>query len=341
MHRRAETFWRFAFFCGISSVLLFSSASKAIAQEFEAAQKLFLGGKYEECLRACEKADPDGYRREEWQLLQARLLLTIGRYPEAESVVSNALVRSVNSLRLRVLGFDTANASGKTATARRRLQEINELVTSRPWAYREAPDMVALGRAALLMGVDARAVLEKFYGTAQKADANLRDAYLASGELALSKHDYAIAAKTFTEALKKFPDDADVLYGLARAYESSARGRMLKLLETALEKNENHVPSMLLLTDHLVDAEEYAEAEKTLARALKVNPWHPEAWAYRAPEAFAELSLCRRRGLSTPGTGIQFGVSAGADSTGRRPVAPGRRIGRLGTRGRSASARWL
>jgi len=282
MHYREETSWRPALFCGIMFVLLLFPLIRSVAQEFEAAQKLFLAGKYDACLRACEAADPEGYRREEWQILHANTLLTVGRYPEAETVVSNALVRLVNSLRLRVVGYDTANASGSTWRARRRLQEINELVGSRSWAYREPVDMVALGRAALLMGVDARAVLEKFYGTAQKADPNLRDAYLASGELALSKHDYAIAAKTFTEALKKFPDDADVLHGLARAYEPSARARMLALIETGFEKNENHVPSMLLLTDHLVDAEEYAEAEKTLARALKVNPWHPEVWAYRA-----------------------------------------------------------
>ena len=125
-------------------------------------------------------------------------------------------------------------------------------------------------------------VLERLFGPAQKADPKLRELYLARGELALDKNDFALAAKTFAEALKKFPDDADLLCGLARAYAPSARGKMLDLMETALEKNENHVPSLLLLANHLIDAEEYAEADAMLARALKVNPWHPEAWAYRA-----------------------------------------------------------
>src|SRR5882757_1926198 len=39
---------------------------------------------------------------------------------------------------------------------------------------------------------------------------------------------------------------------------------------------------MLMLADQMVNAEEYTEAEKMLARALTVNPWDPEAWAYRA-----------------------------------------------------------
>jgi tetratricopeptide (TPR) repeat protein len=132
------------------------------------------------------------------------------------------------------------------------------------------------------LGADPKSILEKLYGVAQKADPNYRESYLASGELALSKHDFALAAKSFNEALKKFPDDSDLLNGLARAYQPNARSRMLELLKTALEKNKNHVPSLLLLVDHALDAEEYDEADKLLERALKVNPWHPEAWAYRA-----------------------------------------------------------
>lgn len=249
------------------------------SQEFEQAQKLFLAGKYDECLKSCERALTD---REDWQILRAQTLLQIGRYPEAEKVVKDALEDSSTSLRLRVLGFDTANGSGHPDLAKERLGQINDLVSSRPWAYRDAPNIVALGRAALLMGADPKTILERFLGTAQKSDPNLRDIYLVGGQLALDKSDYALAAKKFSEALKKFPDDPDILCGIAHAYEPSARSKMLELLETALEKNENHVPGMLLLTDHLIDAEDYTEAGKMIERALKVNPWRPEAWAYKA-----------------------------------------------------------
>ncbi len=57
---------------------------------------------------------------------------------------------------------------------------------------------------------------------------------------------------------------------------------MLASAEAALERNSNHVGSLLLLADHCTDAEDYAEAEKLLDRIKQVNPWHPEAWAYRA-----------------------------------------------------------
>jgi len=106
--------------------------------------------------------------------------------------------------------------------------------------------------------------------------------YLAIGELALDKNDAELAAKTFSEGLKNFSEDADLHYGLARAYASGDRGAMMHELDQALEYNTNHVPSHLLLADHLIDAEEEKQAQEELEKALKVNPWNPEAWAYRA-----------------------------------------------------------
>ena len=46
-----------------------------------------------------------------------------------------------------------------------------------------------------------------------------------TGELALNKGDFAFAAKIYGEALKKFPEDADTHFGLARAFQPSDRSR--------------------------------------------------------------------------------------------------------------------
>ncbi|HKS35988.1 MAG TPA: tetratricopeptide repeat protein, partial [Verrucomicrobiae bacterium] len=269
---------------GFLPVLMFVCAWPVFAADLDECRKLFVAGKYQECIKECEAIPAERVREEEWPILLARSLMALGRYPEAEAVVTNALAgtRFRSSIRLHLAGHDVSNANGHPERARTLLEEINNLGGSRMWAYRDPPNLVTLGRAALLLGADPKVVLEKFYDVAKKADPNLRDAYLASGELALEKHDYDLAAKVFAEALKKFPADADMHCGLARAYEPSARGRMLQSLESALEHNTNHVASLLVLIDHLVDAEEYAEAGKFLERALAVNPWQPEAWAYRA-----------------------------------------------------------
>ena len=53
-------------------------------------------------------------------------------------------------------------------------------------------------------------------------------------------------------------------------------------LEAALKINPRHWPSLLLLTDHRIDSEDYDGAQKTLTEILQVNPWLPDAWCYRA-----------------------------------------------------------
>src|SRR5204863_8156047 len=102
------------------------------------------------------------------------------------------------------------------------------------------------------------------------------------GQLALDKHDYALAARKFEEGLKQLPDDPELQYGVARAYAPSDQAATLSSLETVLERNSNHVGSLLLLIDHTIDAEDYAEADKLLDRIKAVNPWHPEALSYQA-----------------------------------------------------------
>jgi tetratricopeptide (TPR) repeat protein len=57
---------------------------------------------------------------------------------------------------------------------------------------------------------------------------------------------------------------------------------MVQSLDAALYINPNHVPSLILLAEHQIDCEEYAGAGELLDRAIAVNPWHPEVWAYRA-----------------------------------------------------------
>lgn len=266
----------------ILAASLLGVAGLAAGQGLDEAKKLFLQGDYQACVTACEKAEPQYYQLEAWRLLQANALLSLGRYPAAEGVISNALWQSPGSLLLRELGLETAKRTDQLALRQKRIQEINQLAATRSRAYRDPEHLIALGNVALQLGADPKLVLERLFLPARQAAPDSRDVWLASGQLALDKHDFALAAKTFTEAQKKFPEDADVLCGLAQAYQPNVRSKMLELLKAALAQNPHHVPSLLWLADHLIDAEEYAEADKMLDRALAVNPWQPRAWAYRA-----------------------------------------------------------
>ena len=252
------------------------------AAELEDARRQFIQGHYSEAIKASEEALVEQSYGEEWTLLLTDSLLAVGRYTNAHTVVTRALPLISSSVRLRLLAREAFLRNGQTERAQEMLSEINVLGGSRRWAYRDAPNLVALGRAALLLGMDPRKVLEQFFDQAKKADSTYRGAYLASGELSLDKNDFNLAAKAFSEGLKKFPEDPDLHSGLARAYAPTDRRQMLTSLESAVRYNTNHVPSFLLLIDHMVDGENYDTANKTIDQVLKVNPWHPEAWAYRA-----------------------------------------------------------
>ncbi|HEX4644451.1 MAG TPA: hypothetical protein VH598_02470, partial [Verrucomicrobiae bacterium] len=176
------------------------SASVSPAADLENCRQLFLKGNYTDCLREAEQAVKDASWEDGWQVLLARAQLAVGRYPEAEKTVTNALERRFNSsIELRLLAYDIFNFTGQTNRAADVLDELNNL-GGRMRYNRDPASLVALGKALLLLKADPKLVLENFFDQAKHLDANYRGAYLASGELALDKHDYALAAKTFGEA---------------------------------------------------------------------------------------------------------------------------------------------
>jgi tetratricopeptide (TPR) repeat protein len=270
-------------FCWRWCLLLLAGALPVFSADLDDGRKDFLKGEYEDCIKAAEEALKAPYADEEWRHLLIRSYLTTGRYNEALEAVKAGSRRYSASVRLRLLAYEVYLRNGDREQAQATLDEINSLAGSRGrWGYQDVQSVVALGQAALLLGADAKRVLDNFFDRAKKAEPKAREVYLASGQLAINKSDGDLAAKTFSEGLKQFPDDADMHYGLAKAYSSGDRGAMMEELEQALEHNPNHVPSHLLMVDHLIDAEEDEAAEERLEKALKVNPWHPEAWAYKA-----------------------------------------------------------
>lgn len=239
---------------------------------------------------------------EEWQLVAVEAWMTTGRYAEAYGVVTNALAKESRSLRLRWLARDVFCLNNEPARAAEMVKDITEFVGARPWAYREAPDLVVFGQAALAAGADPKRVIDRVFENVKKADPNLRETYLATGELALEKHDFALAAKTFQEGLKKRSDDPDLQCGLARAYLASEPALAQTALEAALKTNTNHIPSLLLLADRAIDAEAYDEAQSLLTQVLGINPSHPEAWTYRAVLARLQNQPEREREARTAAT---------------------------------------
>ena len=259
----------------------FFNVSSAAAQTLEEAQQQFLHGNYEDVITTAKKQVAEG-SSSEWRALLVRSLLTVGRYREAYTNAQNGLNDYPIRLRMFLLAREAALYQNNLAGANRRLSEAQDLIEQRGLRNASGENLVAMGEAMIRLGVEPQLVLENCFRQAEQMDPPPREAFLASGQLALNKHDFSLAADVYRAGLKKFPADPDMESGLARAFESGDREEMMKHIEAALAANPRHIPTLLLLVDHLIDAEQYDEADQQLAIALKVNPNYPEALAYRS-----------------------------------------------------------
>lgn len=278
---------RFQSGCGACRVwlrlaVLLSACLSAAAADLAEARKLLGSGRYSDGIKLAAGAIADDSAPEEWHHLLIDGLMTVGRYPDARNALTNALGQYPRSIRLRWAGRDVQRFNGHPEIARAYEDEIRNLVGTRPSFYSEPADLLVVGRLALLTGVDPKTVMTRVLDPVKKADPTFRDAYVVRGELAVSKHDFDLAAKAYAEGLKEYPNDAGLHHGMALAFAEGDREQMGLSLEEALKANPKHVPSLLLLADHRIDAEDYAGAGKLLDEVSSVNPWHPNAWAYRA-----------------------------------------------------------
>ena len=254
------------------------------AENPDKAAELLRSGDYQTVIPLAAEAlkDPSSNDQETWQLFQLSALMATGQYPEALKAADEALTQDPKSLRLLWAARDVFLANGETSRAAPIAAEIKNLMTTRGWAYREISSVIIYGRALLDLGTDPKAVLDQVYTAARKMDPASREPLLAAGDLALARNDHGLASKKFQEALKAFPNDPDILHGLALAYASSDRTLMAANLEAALKINPNHIPSLLQLADGSIDKEQYDEANTFLGRIEKINPNRPEMWAARA-----------------------------------------------------------
>jgi len=263
--------------------IIFAGTSFGASQtaDFEKARKLFNTGLYSECIKSTQKAIVNGAYGPQWRILMVESLMELGRYEEAAREINTALERHRFSIRLLKLGYSANLYNGRPREADDMLSTIIRAANTLALEYWAAPDMVALGEVLLTLGAEPKIIMDQFYTRVLKVDPDCREAYLAAGELALDKQDFELAANQYRKALERFGDDPDMHCGLARAFYQSDRITMVKSLDAALFINPNHAESLLLLAEHQIDCEDYAGAGQSLDRVTAVNPWRPEAWAYR------------------------------------------------------------
>jgi tetratricopeptide (TPR) repeat protein len=252
------------------------------AADYAETEELYFAGQYEECLAAAAEEVRRGIWNERWPRLLIRCQLTLGRYTEAREVFERASQRFPRSLPLRMLGYEIYRYNNDPRRAEQELGRIFQLVQDSPWRFSSSENLVTLGRCFLLRGADARQVLELFYDRVREDDPDFVDAYVATAELALEKHDYQVAARTLERAREMSPFDPQIPYLMARAWQESDSERATAALAKALELNDRHVPSLLLVAEQRIDAEAYDDAADLLTRVLEVNLLQPQGWSLHA-----------------------------------------------------------
>ena len=276
----------------------------APAADLDEAQELYRTGQYRECLAlAIEGAADPGVREEEWHTLHLESLRVLGECEALGDAVDRALEDCDRDLAIRLVAHGALRSCGQLERAQEVLEQAHQMGRRYDWRYRSALDQVSLGRIDRLRGADARELLETYFRPAKQDEPDLVAARVAIAELALSKHDYALAAQELRAALEETPEDPDLIVMLARAVDTSDPGNAALLVDSALQLNPNHPAALSMAIDNMVAGDLFTLAESHITRLLDVDAGSPEAWAWRAVIAHlagddAREKACRETALA-------------------------------------------
>ena len=274
---------RFSRFCTLLALLCLA-IGQARAVTLKEARQLYATGEYAKAIKASEAAIAAKEYDSGWRLLLLRARLTTGEYPEARQFATELLKdyryrSNAEALWLFHLAYE---ANGDAAQAGQMLQVIMQFLNGQR-GISDENTLIFIGRALLkAAATDPKQVKENLFDRVLKSSPDNREALLVTGELALAKRDFKLAGQTFTRAIGHYPDDADLLYGLAKAYAESDPSQMEEPLHTAMFTNPDHVPSLLLQAHNQADAEQYDTANGILKAIFKINPNHAASWALQA-----------------------------------------------------------
>lgn len=252
------------------------------AETLSEAEVLYQTGEYQKCIEVAEAGIAGSPFSSEWRIWKLRAEMAIGRYDDALATVEEAKKISSRNLRLLWMERDVRRFNDQSAKAKEVLAEIAAQIERTSGMYRDSQSMVIIGKFFLEVGADPKQVRLDLFKQVQQRAPNSPDAYIAAGELALAKNDFALAAEDLQKALKLDEKNPRILYGLARSFEPSDSEKAEQFVKQALEANPSHVPSLLLVAENHLIAERYEETEALISKVLEINPAEPDAWALRA-----------------------------------------------------------
>ena len=145
-----------------------------------------------------------------------------------------------------------------------------------------AVDRVAAGRAYLLLASgSATAVRQALaaFDAATAADSTLLDARLRAADLLLDKYNVPDAKASYEDVLRRAPNDARALLGLARIASQGGDPQATTLLRRSLAADPTLADAQLMLARVHLEAESHDSATAAARRALTTDSTSLAAWA--------------------------------------------------------------
>ncbi len=243
-------------------------------------------GNYQDAIDYADEVS--GFRRADPQVVAARLdaLMTLGFYDRAAEDAGEAADEFDGYIPIQLQAIEVLRRTGRGEKSAALLEALDGLAKQAKPANLNAVELVALGRAALLLGAEPKLVLKQFYDRARGLEKEGWQATVATAELAIRKGDYGLATRVLNEARTRVGPLPDLIYLQAEANSPSDRKASERFIDELLETNPRHLPALLLRARHAIDVEAYEQAREVLATVRETNPREPLAWALEAAIAF-------------------------------------------------------
>lgn len=246
-------------------------------------RKLYNSGKYDEVVDELEINHELPLFMSEAEELLVKSLIARGKYEEAlEALAFSSRIGA--TMRGRYFQWEILRRLGEKQQADRLLAYLAGV----NYEPEEPGDILAVGQVKFLDGMEPKEVLDDYFTKVIKKFPDNPEGYLYAGRLALDKYDARLASKRFYEGLKVDSDNVELKYSLAKAFFQSDRQEAMRLIDEILQINENHVPTLFLLVEHLLVEDNREKAEEMLARIEEVNPRDVKLWSMRAGLEYIE-----------------------------------------------------
>ncbi|MEM7252921.1 MAG: tetratricopeptide repeat protein [Pseudomonadota bacterium] len=247
---------------------------------------LIASGAYGEAIDALtQRIDSEAQPNPATALLLGRALLSTGEFESALTVLQRGQSQAdPDQLTLKVEIASILGTYHNRSTGDELFREVLERYRQNPDRF-DARNTIAAGQAAQWLAERESALYREALDIFERAagkNNEAPDAHTAIGDLLLDRYNNAEAQGAFRDALARDPTNLPATFGLARSLHFDHAPAFEAQIAKALDLNPNYVPALAFLARAQMDTEQYEEADKTIERALRVNPKSPETLSLRA-----------------------------------------------------------